>query len=50
MKTFYTDIFDVRIPPAPPTPRGRGGNPWSLEGGGGRVRLTPCELKRVLTR
>lgn len=46
MKTFYADIFDARIPPAlPERPTGR-----SLEGGGRRVRLTPRELKRVLTR
>jgi len=48
MKTFYADIFDARIPLPPSLPAG--GPPRSLEGGGRRVRLTPRELKRVLTR
>lgn len=46
MKTFYADIFDARISLPPSNP----GRPRSLEGGGRRVRLTPRELKRVLTR
>lgn len=44
MKTFYADIFDARTPPPSP------GVPGHSREEGRRVRLTPRELKRVLTR